>query len=145
MAFHDYDELQAKLVRQAEERGHPTGDEWAFELWLPGMSNDAVARRPHLAAGAAGSQAEAGRGKAAGGGRPADPLPGPVEHRPAQVDQSGDEKLGMNGTQRPPLPSPAPLSHHPHTLTKSAPRKRLFCAFTYRPQNRFQGGAPCWL
>jgi hypothetical protein len=33
MAFYDYDELQAKLVKQAEERGHPTEGEWAFELW----------------------------------------------------------------------------------------------------------------
>jgi hypothetical protein len=33
MAFYDYDELQAKLVKQAEERGHPTDGEWAFELW----------------------------------------------------------------------------------------------------------------
>ena len=33
MAVCDYDELQAQLVKQAEERGHPTEDEWAFELW----------------------------------------------------------------------------------------------------------------
>jgi ADP-ribosylglycohydrolase len=36
-----------------------------------------------------------------------------------------------------------PLSHHPHQLTKSAPRKRPFCALSYKPQNRLQGGAPC--
>jgi hypothetical protein len=33
MACCDYDELQARLVQEAEERGHPTGDDWAFELW----------------------------------------------------------------------------------------------------------------
>jgi ADP-ribosylglycohydrolase len=38
-----------------------------------------------------------------------------------------------------------PLSRHPHPLTKSAPRKRPFCTLSYRPQNRLQGGAPCWL
>ena len=37
-----------------------------------------------------------------------------------------------------------PLSRHPHQLTESAPRKRPFCAFAYRPHNRLQGGAPCW-
>jgi ADP-ribosyl-[dinitrogen reductase] hydrolase len=38
-----------------------------------------------------------------------------------------------------------PLSRHPHQLTKSAPRKRPVCALSSRPQNRLQGGAPCWL
>jgi ADP-ribosylglycohydrolase len=38
-----------------------------------------------------------------------------------------------------------PLSRHPHQLTESAPRKRPFCALSYRPQNQLQGGAPCWL
>lgn len=33
MAYCNYDELQAKQVQQAQERGLPTNDEWAFELW----------------------------------------------------------------------------------------------------------------
>jgi ADP-ribosylglycohydrolase len=41
-------------------------------------------------------------------------------------------------------PISCPLSNHPHNLTESAPRKRPFCAFAYRPHNRLQGGAPCW-
>jgi len=55
MAFHDYDELQARPVRQAEGRGHPTEGEWAFELWWL-VSNRArvprdVARRLPVACG----------------------------------------------------------------------------------------------
>jgi len=49
---------------------------------------------------------------------------------------------GFNPAATPPISGP--LSHHPHNLTESAPRKRPFCAFSYRPQNRLQGGAPCW-
>ena len=41
-------------------------------------------------------------------------------------------------------PISGPLSHHPHILTESAPRTPPFCAFSYRSQNRLQGGAPCW-
>jgi hypothetical protein len=32
MAYFDYEELQAHLVKLTEERGHPTDGEWAFEL-----------------------------------------------------------------------------------------------------------------
>jgi hypothetical protein len=42
MAFFDYDELQVKLAKQAMERGHPTADEWAFELWWLLSSQDKV-------------------------------------------------------------------------------------------------------
>jgi hypothetical protein len=44
MAFFDYDELQARLVKQAAERGHPTSDEWAFELWWLLSRHDRVPR-----------------------------------------------------------------------------------------------------
>jgi hypothetical protein len=40
-------------------------------------------------------------------------------------------------------PNSCPLSHHPRHLTKAAPRKRPVCAFSSRPQNPLQGGAPC--
>jgi anti-anti-sigma factor len=42
MAFCDYDDLKAQLVQQAEERGHPTEDEWAFELWWLLFNQDKV-------------------------------------------------------------------------------------------------------
>jgi hypothetical protein len=55
MAFFDYDELQARLVKQAAERGHPTGDEWAFELWWllsrPDKVPEDVAKRLLVACG----------------------------------------------------------------------------------------------
>jgi len=55
MALCDYDELQAELVKQTEERGHPTDDEWAFELWWllsrPDKVPPDVAQRLWLACG----------------------------------------------------------------------------------------------
>jgi hypothetical protein len=42
MACFDYGELQAQLVKQAEERGRPTDGEWAFELWWLLSSADKV-------------------------------------------------------------------------------------------------------
>jgi len=42
MTLYNYDDLQAQLVEQAEKRGHPTDDEWAFELWWLLFNHDKV-------------------------------------------------------------------------------------------------------